>query len=132
MGTGRCGVAARAGDAAYAGVLARCTELADLAGHEGEKLERALEERLRDRSVAAWVEALTKAGIRTKLDTRNEKITYKIREHALQKVPYFIVLGDKEKEAGKVAVRARGNQDLGVMELSALTELIAQASAERR
>ena len=76
--------------------------------------------------------ALTKAGIRAKLDTRNEKITYKIREHALQKVPYFIVLGDKEKEAGKVAVRARGNQDLGVMELSALTELIAQASAERR
>ncbi len=56
-------LAARAGDAAYAGVLARCTELADLAGHEGEKLERALEERLRDRSVAAWVEALTKAGI---------------------------------------------------------------------
>jgi threonyl-tRNA synthetase len=76
--------------------------------------------------------ALTKAGIRTKLDTRNEKITYKIREHALQKVPYFIVLGDKEKDAGKVAVRARGNQDLGVMDLPALTELIQQAVAERR
>jgi len=81
------------------------------------------------RDVAA---ALTKAGIRTRLDTRNEKITYKIREHAMQKVPFFIVLGDKEKEAGTVAVRARGNQDLGVMSLEALTGIIQQAVAERR
>ncbi len=81
------------------------------------------------RDVAA---ALAKAGIRTKLDTRNEKITYKIREHALQKVPYFVVLGDKEREAGTVAVRARGNQDLGVMPLQALIELVGQAAAERR
>ncbi|WP_294638601.1 threonine--tRNA ligase [uncultured Aquabacterium sp.] len=81
------------------------------------------------RDVAA---ALAKAGIRTKLDTRNEKITYKIREHALQKVPYFVVLGDKEREAGTVAVRARGNQDLGVMPLHALVDVIGQAIAERR
>jgi threonyl-tRNA synthetase len=80
------------------------------------------------REVAA---ALNKAGIRTKLDTRNEKITYKIREHAMQKTPYFIVLGDKEREAGTVAVRARGNQDLGVMPLSQLIETIEQAIAER-
>ncbi|AWI53797.1 threonine--tRNA ligase [Aquabacterium olei] len=81
------------------------------------------------REVAA---ALTKAGIRTKLDTRNEKITYKIREHAMQKTPYFIVLGDKEREAGTVAVRARGNQDLGVMPLQQLISTIEQAVAERR
>ncbi|MBH1986968.1 MAG: threonine--tRNA ligase [Burkholderiales bacterium] len=77
-------------------------------------------------------DALQKAGIRTKLDLRNEKITYKIREHALQKVPYFIVLGDKEKEAGAVAVRARGNQDLGVMPLNQLVEVIQQAVADKR
>ncbi|WP_298013929.1 threonine--tRNA ligase [uncultured Aquabacterium sp.] len=81
------------------------------------------------REVAA---ALTRAGIRTKLDTRNEKITYKIREHAVQKTPYFIVLGDKEREAGTVAVRARGNQDLGVMPLQQLIATIEQAVAERR
>ena len=46
---------------------------------------------------------------------RNEKITYKIREHSLQKVPYIVVIGDKEMQAGTVAVRARGGQDLGVM-----------------
>src|SRR5690606_20623086 len=80
------------------------------------------------REVAA---ALTKAGIRTKLDTRNEKITYQNSEHALQKVPYFIVLGDKEKEAGKVAVRARGNQDLGVMSVDELVAKVGQAVADR-
>ncbi|MFZ4651548.1 MAG: His/Gly/Thr/Pro-type tRNA ligase C-terminal domain-containing protein, partial [Rubrivivax sp.] len=58
---------------------------------------------------------LQKQGVRATLDLRNEKITYKIREHSLQKVPYILVVGDKEKANGTVAVRARGNQDLGVM-----------------
>jgi threonyl-tRNA synthetase len=58
-------------------------------------------------------------------DLRNEKITYKIREHALQKLPYILVVGDKEKAAGAVAVRARGNKDLGVMPLESFSELIA-------
>jgi threonyl-tRNA synthetase len=49
---------------------------------------------------------------------RNEKITYKIREHSMQKVPFLLVVGDKEKASGAVAVRARGNQDLGVMPLA--------------
>jgi len=49
------------------------------------------------------------------VDLRNEKITFKIREHAMQKVPYLIVVGDKEAEANAVAVRARGGVDLGVM-----------------
>jgi threonyl-tRNA synthetase len=60
---------------------------------------------------------LQKQGLRTQLDLRNEKIPYKIREHSLQKVPYILVVGDKEKANGAVAVRARGNQDLGVMPL---------------
>ncbi|MEO7337368.1 MAG: threonine--tRNA ligase [Caldimonas sp.] len=64
------------------------------------------------------VKSLQKQGLRVSADLRNEKITYKIREHSLQKVPYILVVGDKEKANGTVAVRARGNQDLGVMSLS--------------
>lgn len=56
-------------------------------------------------------------GFRVELDLRNEKITRKIREHSMQKLPYILVVGDKEREAGAVAVRARGNLDLGVMPL---------------
>jgi threonyl-tRNA synthetase len=64
------------------------------------------------------VKTLQKQGVRAEADLRNEKITYKIREHSLQKVPYILVVGDKEKAGGAVAVRARGNQDLGVMSLA--------------
>jgi threonyl-tRNA synthetase len=60
---------------------------------------------------------LAQQGVRVHADTRADKITYKIREHAVHKVPYILVVGDKEKAAGTVAVRARGNQDLGVMPL---------------
>ncbi|QPF74974.1 threonine--tRNA ligase [Roseateles sp. DAIF2] len=67
--------------------------------------------------VAEIVKSLQKQGLRVAADLRNEKITYKIREHSLQKVPYILVVGDKEKANGAVAVRARGNQDLGVMPL---------------
>ena len=63
-------------------------------------------------------------GIRAVADLRNEKITYKIREHSMQKCPYILVVGDKEKAAGAVAVRARGNQDLGVMSLDAFIEKV--------
>ena len=64
------------------------------------------------------VKTLQKQGVRAQADLRNEKITYKIREHSMQKVPYILVVGDKEKASGAVAVRARGNQDLGVMPLA--------------
>ncbi|WP_396268242.1 threonine--tRNA ligase [Ideonella sp.] len=64
------------------------------------------------------VKTLQKQGVRAQADLRNEKITYKIREHSMQKVPYILVVGDKEKASGAVAVRARGNQDLGVMSLA--------------
>jgi len=65
--------------------------------------------------VAEVAKALQKQGVRVSTDLRNEKITYKIREHSLQKVPYILVVGDKEKASGAVAVRARGSQDLGAM-----------------
>ncbi len=68
---------------------------------------------------------LQNQGLRVETDLRNEKITYKIREHALQKPPYILVVGDKEKAAGAVAVRARGNKDLGVMSLEDFSKLIA-------
>lgn len=60
-------------------------------------------------------EILKKQGFRVNTDLRNEKITYKIREHSIQKMPYIIVVGDKERDANTVAVRTRGNLDLGVM-----------------
>ena len=59
-------------------------------------------------------------------DLRNEKITYKIREHSLQKRPYILVAGDKEKAAGAVAVRARGNKDLGVMSVNEFVQTLIQ------
>ena len=65
---------------------------------------------------------LRKAGFRVEADLRNEKINYKIREHSVQKLPYQIVIGEKEKAAGLVAVRARGGQDLGQMPLDSLIE----------
>ena len=64
------------------------------------------------------VKTLLKQGLRVAGDLRNEKITYKIREHSLQKVPYILVVGDKEKASGAVAVRARGNRDLGTMSVA--------------
>jgi len=65
------------------------------------------------------------------LDLRNEKITYKIREHALQKLPYILVVGDKEMAAGAVSVRARGNQDLGSMPLAEFIERLRTGLAQR-
>jgi threonyl-tRNA synthetase len=66
------------------------------------------------------VATLRAAGIRATSDLSNNKITYKIREHSLQKLPYLLVVGDKEMETGAVSVRARGNQDLGVVSLDDL------------
>ena len=65
---------------------------------------------------------LRKLGYRVHADLRNEKITYKIREHSVQKLPFIVVIGDKERDANTVAVRARGNIDLGVMSIDGLVE----------
>jgi threonyl-tRNA synthetase len=70
-------------------------------------------------------------GIRVEADLRNEKITYKIREHSLQKVPFILVVGDKEKASGAVAVRARGNRDLGVMPLADFQRKLAEDIAAK-
>ena len=80
------------------------------------------------REVAARLQkALPQHPLRVATDLRNEKITYKIREHSMQKLPFILVAGDKERAAGTVAVRARGNKDLGVMSVDAFIELITQA-----
>jgi threonyl-tRNA synthetase len=69
------------------------------------------------------------AGLRVRFDARNEKIGLKIREASMQKVPYLLVVGDKEKEAGTVAVRARGNKDLGVKKVEDfIGELLREAA----
>ena len=68
------------------------------------------------------VKTLRARGFRVEADLRNEKITYKIREHSVRKLPYLLVVGDKEKAANVVAVRARGNQDLGQMSLDKIVE----------
>jgi len=73
-------------------------------------------------------EKLTAAGLRAETDQRNEKIGFKIREAQLQKVPYMLVLGDKEAESGLVTVRRRGEGDIGAMELD---EFIARLTEER-
>ncbi len=77
------------------------------------------------------IKTLQKQGLRVAADLRNEKITYKIREFSMQKVPFILVVGDKEKANGTVAVRARGNQDLGVMPLSEFSSRVAQAIATK-
>ncbi|MBB3120869.1 threonyl-tRNA synthetase [Massilia violacea] len=74
---------------------------------------------------------LRKLGFRVQADLRNEKITYKIREHSVQKLPYILVIGDKERDANTVAVRARGNVDLGVMSIDALVERLQQDVAAK-
>jgi threonyl-tRNA synthetase len=65
-------------------------------------------------------ESLKNNGFRVASDLRNEKIGFKIREHTIQKVPYLLVVGDKEVESQTVAVRARRGEDLGSMDLNAL------------
>ncbi len=71
------------------------------------------------------VKTLQNQGFRVEADLRNEKITYKIREHSMQKVPYLIVIGDKEMASGAVAVRARGGQDLGVMSVAEFAQKLS-------
>ncbi len=72
-------------------------------------------------------QTLRRAGLRAATDLSNNKITYKIREHSLQKLPYLVVVGDKEMETRVVAVRARGNQDLGQL---GLEDFIARLKVE--
>ncbi|MEN8175736.1 MAG: threonine--tRNA ligase [Pseudomonadota bacterium] len=80
--------------------------------------------------VSEVAKSLAKQGFRVASDLRNEKIGFKIREHTLQRVPYLLVVGDREAEAGSVAVRTRGGEDLGNMPVSAFVErLLAEVES---
>jgi threonyl-tRNA synthetase len=72
------------------------------------------------------MDELKKNHIRCDSDLRNEKITYKIREHSLQKIPYLLIVGEKEMEAGQVAVRTRKGEDLGSMSIKSLIDRLNQ------
>jgi threonyl-tRNA synthetase len=67
-------------------------------------------------------QTLVDKGFRVQSDLRNEKVGYKIREHTLQKVPYLLVVGDRERETGAVSVRTRSGEDLGSMPLAGFVE----------
>ena len=75
--------------------------------------------------------ALIRQGFRVATDLRNEKIGFKIREHEIGKLPYILVVGDKEREQGTVSVRARHGQDLGSQTLDDLAARL-RAEVERR
>jgi threonyl-tRNA synthetase len=81
----------------------------------------------------AYVEEVAKTlsnqGFRVVSDLRNEKIGYKIREHTLQRVPYLLVVGDRERDNGAVAVRTRAGEDLGTMSIQAFAERLAAEQA---
>ncbi|MCC7005510.1 MAG: threonine--tRNA ligase [Ottowia sp.] len=72
------------------------------------------------------VQVLKKQGLRASADLRNEKITYKIRDHSVRKLPYILVVGEKERDAQTVAVRARGGVDLGVIPVATFLEQLVQ------
>ncbi|MER3546516.1 MAG: threonine--tRNA ligase, partial [Rhodanobacteraceae bacterium] len=84
---------------------------------------------------ADWADEVTKVlnerGFRARADLRNEKIGYKIREHTLHKVPWLLVVGDREKASGAVSVRARSGEDLGQMPLAGFIERLQSEAAPR-
>ncbi|NCT67334.1 MAG: threonine--tRNA ligase [Rhodanobacteraceae bacterium] len=80
--------------------------------------------------VADVAQALVAQGFRVEADLRNEKIGYKIREHTLAKVPYLLVVGDREKESGAVAVRTRSGEDLGSMPVASFAERLGSESVK--
>ena len=85
-----------------------------------------ISERLRDEAMAV-TDSLKAAGIKVSCDDRNEKMGYRIREAQLEKIPYMLIIGDKEVETNTVSVRKRGGVDLGSMTLD---EFIAKAKTE--
>ncbi len=74
-------------------------------------------------------ETLKNQGLRVKSDLRNEKIGFKIREHTIQRIPYLLVVGDRETEAGTVAVRTRSGEDLGSLSIEQLAAGLTAESA---
>jgi threonyl-tRNA synthetase len=75
---------------------------------------------------------INNTGFRVESDLRNEKIGLKIREHSMQRVPYILVVGDREMEEGTVAVRMRGGKELGTLSVAAFMDHLQQDVVERR
>jgi threonyl-tRNA synthetase len=78
------------------------------------------------------VKKLEESGFRAKSDLRNEKIGFKIREHTLRRIPYLLVVGDKEMEAGEVAVRSRKGEDLGKLSIDAFIEMANKEIVDKK
>ena len=85
----------------------------------------------RSRRLNDVVNSLKERGFRVDSDLRNEKIGFKIREHTIQKVPYLLVVGDREVENGKVAVRARNGDDLGSMSIDEFSGLLTESTEKK-
>jgi len=79
--------------------------------------------------VAEVAKTLSGQHFRVTADLRNEKVGYKIREHTLQKIPYLLVAGEREKESGSVSVRLRTGEDLGVMKVAEFADRLRAESA---
>jgi threonyl-tRNA synthetase len=77
------------------------------------------------------VKKLKENGFRAKVDLRNEKIGFKIREHTLKRVPYLLVVGGKEMENGEIAIRTRSGEDLGTMSVDSFIEQLSQEVENR-
>jgi threonyl-tRNA synthetase len=75
---------------------------------------------------------LEQQGVRVKIDLRNEKIGFKIREHSMQRVPYLVIIGDKELEEKNITVRTQKGEDLGSLSITDFTELVKQKIADRK
>jgi threonyl-tRNA synthetase len=75
---------------------------------------------------------LEQQGIRVKIDLRNEKIGFKIREHSMQRIPYLVIVGDKELEDQNITVRTQKGEDLGSLSISEFTERLKQEIADRK
>jgi threonyl-tRNA synthetase len=74
---------------------------------------------------------LEKQGFRAKIDLRNEKIGFKIREHSMQRTPYLIIIGDKELEDQAITVRSQKGEDLGSLAITDFTQRVKQAIADK-
>ena len=77
-------------------------------------------------------DSLKKNGFRVKSDLRNEKITYKIRDHSMHKVPYLLVVGDRELKENTISVRARGAKDLGSMSVKEFSSMLSKDIKKRK
>jgi threonyl-tRNA synthetase len=77
-------------------------------------------------AVERTAKTLRNQGLRVESDLRNEKVGYKIREHSMQRIPYLLIIGEREMESGSVSVRARGGEDLGSMTLDAFAARLAE------